>query len=155
MFDTDVGEDREHSASFLYFTVLGYAVREAWLATRARDWTGVEATVQSRYRSKGGTRETMRVEVWYGYQFHGSHYAGRLIRDRALGPVQKVFDLYPEGKKVLVRVNPEKPQESYLSSGLGYIEPTLVGFLWLALLYLLCPLGFYMFGSLIDSFTQK
>ena len=39
MFDAEIGEDREHSGSFLYLSIPRYALRELWLSTRARNWT--------------------------------------------------------------------------------------------------------------------
>ncbi|MHB8755075.1 MAG: DUF3592 domain-containing protein [Candidatus Acidiferrales bacterium] len=48
------------------------------------------------------------------------------MRDRVLGGVKKVLDRYPEGTRVMVAINPQEPDKSYLPSGLGYIEPVLV-----------------------------
>jgi|SRR6185437_2280613 len=136
MFETDIGEDNEHSSSFLYLSVPRFALRELWLSMRARHWMDVEATIQSSTRTKGGTRETIRADVWYGYKYEERHYAGHLIRDRVLGGVKKVLDRYPEGTKVTVAVNPREPDKSYLPSGLGYIEPILVAITGLGFLAL-------------------
>src|SRR5487761_291427 len=145
MFETDIGEDHEHSASFLYLSVPRYALRELWLSLRARHWTDVEATIQSSTRTKGGTRETIRVDVWYGYKYEERHYAGHLIRDRVLGGVRKVLDRCPEGKKVVASVNPHEPDKSYLPSGLGYIEPILVAVTGIGFLFLFL----WIFAALI------
>ena len=151
MFETDIGEDREHSASFLYFSVPWYALREVWLSIRARNWHRLNATIQDCHRTLGGTRETIRVEVWYGYQIEGKHYAGHLIRDRALGGVQKVIDQYSLGKAVMTLVNPKNPSESYLPSDLGYIEPFLVGILGLAMLVFLLTIS----AALIADYLSR
>ena len=127
MFETDIGEDREHSGSFCYVSVPLYAGRELWLSLRSRTWVPVECTIQSCYRTLGGYKETIRVDVWYGYEIGGNHYAGRMIRDRVLGGVQKVVDDYAQGKNAIARVNPDTPSQSYLPSGIGYLEPLFVG----------------------------
>jgi Protein of unknown function (DUF3592) len=137
LFETDIGDDREHSGSFLYLSVPWYALREIRLAIPARNWRQVSATIQDCHRTRGGTKETIRVEIWYGYQVEGRHYAGRLIRDKVLGGVQKVIDRYPLGENVMALVNPERPDESYLPSGLGYLEPLLVAIVSLAMLAIL------------------
>lgn len=150
MFETDIGEDREHSASFLYLSVPRFALRELWLSIRARHWMDVEATIQSSTRTKGGTRETIRVDVWYGYKYDERHYAGHLIRDRVLGGVKKVLDRYPEGTRVMVAVNPQEPDKSYLPSGLGYIEPILVAVTGIGFLFLFL----WIFAALIITSFQ-
>jgi hypothetical protein len=127
LFETGIGDNREHSGSFLYFSVPWFALREMRLSLRARSWSQVSATIQDCHRTLGGARETIRVEIWYGYQVEGRHYVGHLIRDRVLGGVQRVVDRYPVGKSVMALVNPQNPNESYLPSGLGYVEPFLVG----------------------------
>jgi hypothetical protein len=149
LFDTDIGEDREHSASFLYTSVPWYALKEMLLSVRARNWNRANATIQSSHRTIGGTRETVRVEIWYGYEIDGRHYAGRLIRERVLWGVQKVIDRYPEGRNVVALVNPLRPNESYLPSGLGYIEPILVGITCLGPLAILLGILAAMIGEAI------
>ncbi len=131
MFETDIGEDREHSGSFLYLSIPRFALREALLSIRARNWTRVNAVIQSSHRTLGGYKETIRVEVWYGYQLDGKHYAGHLVRDTCLyyWAVRKVMDTCSEGTNIPVLVNPLRPSESYLASGLGYVEPLMMGIL--------------------------
>ena len=127
MFETGIGEDREHSSSFCYISVPLYALKELWLSERSRNWISKDAIIQSCHYTLGGYKETIRVEVWYGYEVDGEHYAGRLIRDRVFGSVQEVVRQYPEGGSATVRVNPVSPAQSYLHSGLGYFEPFFVG----------------------------
>jgi len=89
------------------------------------------------------------VEVWYAYQIDGRHYAGHIIRDKVLWGVQKVIDRYPEGKHVLALVNPIRPSESYLASGLGYIEPILVGIVPLGFLAILLSMVAALVGEVM------
>ena len=137
MFDTGIGDEREHSSSFLYLSVPLYALREILFAIRARDWTRVNATIQESRRTLGGCRETIRVEIWYGYRIDGRHYAGRLIRDRVLWGVKKVIDRYSLGTNVAAWVNPADPNESYLPSGIGYFEPLLIAIVDIGVLVVL------------------
>jgi hypothetical protein len=155
MFDTDIGEDRQHSSSFAYISIPLYALRELWLSLRSREWVPVEATIQSCSRTVGGYRETIRVEVWYGYKVNGEHYAGHLIRDRGVGGVQRVVDSYPSGKTVLVRVNPENANESFLPSGIGYVEPFFVGIISLMTIsILLLMVAGLIVAPIIDRFRR-
>jgi hypothetical protein len=135
MFDSDIGEDHEHSGSFAYISVPLYALRELWLSIRSRNWVPAHATIESCKRTRGGYQETIRVDVWYSYKVNGDYCTGRLIRDRGLGGVQKVVSRYPPGTDVIVRVNPADASQSYLPSGIGYLEPFLVG------LVSLCAIG--------------
>ena len=147
MFDTDIGDDCEHSSSFLYLSVPLYALREVLFAIRARGWTGVNATIQESHRTLGGYRETIRVEIWYGYQIDGRHYAGRLIRDRVLWGVKEVADRYSRGKNVTAWVNPVDPNESYLPSGIGYFEPVLIAIVDIGILVALLGIPAALFVS--------
>jgi hypothetical protein len=99
MFETGIGEDRAHSGSFDYISVPLYALRELALSLRSRNWTSTNATIQSCSRTLGGYQQRFRVEVWYSYEFDGKYFAGHLIRDRALGGVEKVAGQYVEGKR--------------------------------------------------------
>ena len=148
MFDTDVDVDREHSGSFLYLSVPWYAARELWLQSRAHSWVRVDATIQESHRTKGGTRETIRAEAWYGYKLGEKHYVGHLIRDGVFGS-QRVINRYPAGATVSVLVNPAKPEQSYLPSGIGYIEPVIIGAVGIATLCVLVgALTVLVFSSL-------
>jgi hypothetical protein len=129
MFETGVGEDRTHSGSLNYISVPLYALRELALSLRSRNWTSTNAVIQSCRHTLGGYQQTFRVEVWYSYEFDGKYFAGRVIRDRVLGGVEKVASQYVEGKSIPVLVNPLNPAQSYLRSGLGYAEPFFVGIL--------------------------
>lgn len=157
MFDTDVGLDNDHSSSFAYISIPRYALRELWLAARSRSWVPVEAIVQSCHRTLGGYRETIRVEVWYGYKMNEAHYAGRLIRDTGfyLGKVRKIVDHCPPGKTVFVRVNPGRPDQSYLPSGMGYLEPFVMGIVSLGTIVILSAMVFvFLLGPIINHFLH-
>ena len=128
MFESDIGEDREHSGSFVFyfctrFTPYGSCGSQHDPEIRVP----VKATIQSCNHTVGGYQETIRVEIWYSYRLNESDYAGRLIRDRVLAGVRKVVNQYPPDKDVFVRVNPADASESYLPSGIGYVEPFFVG----------------------------
>jgi len=151
MFETGIGEDHEHSGSFCYISIPLYALREFWLSVRSKNWVSKEAVIQSCRRTLGGYKETIRVEVWYGYEVNGMHYAGRLIRDRGFGGVEKVVSRYPEGRNVMVRVNALNPCQSYLPSGLGYMEPFLVGLVSLATIGILLLI---VIAPILDHFSR-
>lgn len=139
MFETDIGETGEHTGSFLYFSIPYYWVREAWLASHTKGWQLILATVESAHRSRGGYKETIRLEVLYSYAFGGQSYTGRVIRDTAFcsGKVDAALAEYLDGSKVPIRVDPSHPERSYLPSGLGWLEPFLTAFLSLGSLALI------------------
>lgn len=154
MFETGIGDDREHSGSFAYISVPFYALRELWISIRSRSWLPVKATIQSCNRTVGGYKETIRVEIWYRYKVNESHYSGHLIRDRVLGGVQKVVCQYPPDKDVLVKVNPADARESYLPSGIGYMEPFLVGIVSLCVIAILLFILSAFFAPLINHLRR-
>ena len=138
LFETDVGDTGEHTGSFLYLSIPYYWVRELWLASRARHWQLMEATVESARRSLGGYKETIRLEIWYSYHFNEQQYSGRLVRDLGFTwGVSAALQRYPRGARVPVYVNPRVPDESYLPSGLGSVQPLLIGIVSLGSLALL------------------
>jgi uncharacterized protein DUF3592 len=139
MFETDIGDTQEHTGSFLYFSIPWYWWRELVLKHRAKDWQLVEGTIESAVRSLGGYRETVRVEIWYSYTFDGHWYSGRTIRDTCFnfGAIRAAMARCQKGSRAAVRVNPKNPGESYLPSGLGWLEPLLTSFLSIGCLALL------------------
>lgn len=127
MFETDVGDTGEHTGSFFYLSIPYYWVRELLLSFQAKKWQLVEATVESAHRSLGGRNETIRLEVWYSYSFNGQAYSGRLVRDAGFSwGIQTALARYAKGSRVSVNVNPHDPEQSYLPSGLGWVQPLLI-----------------------------
>jgi len=101
VFETDIGEDHDHSSSFAYISIPQYALRELWLSRRSKNWVPAEATIESSHRTVGGYKETIRVEVWYGFTVNDRHYAGHLIRDTCFyySSLQRVMDRYSSGEE--------------------------------------------------------
>ncbi len=110
-----------------------------WIPYRVTQWPTVEATVQktswkagyvteherkmSRSYSPDVKRE-VRVfypRIQYGYAVDGKDYTGSKIRTSriALGSIKAIRawqGLYPVGRKIDVRVNPDAPGEAYLKA---------------------------------------
>jgi hypothetical protein len=89
----------------------------------------VLATVESTHRSRGGYKETIRGEFWYSYSLNGREYSGRVVRDCGFsaGKIDALTDDHERGQTIRVRVNPRDPSQSYYPSGLGFIEPVIIG----------------------------
>jgi Protein of unknown function (DUF3592) len=130
MFETDLEGGREHTGSFMYLSIPYYWLREVVQSLRAGRWNSAIATVESTYRSKGGYEETIRAELWYSYEFEGQHFSGRIVRDCGFnsGAVNNLV-AHSVGERIVIRVNPEKPTQSYFPSGFGWIEPLIIGFI--------------------------
>jgi uncharacterized protein DUF3592 len=129
MFETDLEGGREHTGSFMYLSVPYYWLREFIQSRRAACWSSAIATVESTSRSAGGYKETIRAELWYSYEFEGQHFSGRIVRDCGFngGAVNRLV-AHAVGERITIRVNPEKPTQSYFPSGFGWIEPLIIGF---------------------------
>lgn len=129
MFETDIGNNNERSGSFLYFSVLGYWIREVRLSRKAKNWTSTDAVVESTHRTTGGYRQTIQAELRYTYLFAGSHYYGNIIRECVfnINAADALASGYLEGDKITVFVNPARPDQSYFPSGFGSVEPILTG----------------------------
>jgi hypothetical protein len=125
MFDSlqqkDVG-------SFLYLSVPYYWLRELLLSLRAKRWRDVPATIEETYRSHGGSKQVVRAELWYSYSLFEGSYSGHVIRDVGLNfrGVNRLVNGHQAGDKITVKVNPDKPNESFFPSGLGWIDPVIV-----------------------------
>ncbi|HET9741344.1 MAG TPA: DUF3592 domain-containing protein [Terriglobales bacterium] len=130
MFETDIDGTAEHTGSLFYLSVPCFWLRELWLAHAARQWQVIEATIESSHRSLGGSRETIRLEVWYSYHFQGQYYSGRLVRDSCFsyGSVNRAIARYKGGTRAYIHVDPHNPARSYLPSGMGWLEPLLMVF---------------------------
>ena len=129
MFETDIDEGRDHTGSFLYLSIPLYWYRELLLSHRAKHWQLMEARIESASRSVGGYQETIRLEVRYSYTFNGDWYSGYLVRDTCFPfGVKAALARYREANRVQIWVNPDNPNESYLPSGLPWIEPFLTSF---------------------------
>ena len=128
MFETDIGEQQEHTGSFMYLSIPLLAAREFLLSLRSRRWLSVPAIVESTHRSRGGYRETIRGELWYSYSLNGEQHSGRIVRDCGFS-FRKINALvgHDRGQTIHVRVNQLDPSQSYYPSGLGYIEPVIIG----------------------------
>lgn len=130
MFETDIGEWKEHTGSFFYLSIPLYWYRELILSRKAKHWQLMEATIESARRSLGGYRETVRLEVRYSYSLNGEWYSGYLVRDMGFTfGLKDALNRYREGSRVQIWVNPDKPDQSYLPSGLPWIEPLLMSFI--------------------------
>jgi hypothetical protein len=129
VFETDIDEQREHTGSFMYMSIPYFAVREYWLAWRSKDWMSVPATVESTHRSRGGYKETIRGELWYSYALDGEEYSGHVVRDCGFSPgkIKALMEGHTRGQTIYVRVNPRNPSQSYYPSGLGFVEPAMIG----------------------------
>lgn len=127
LFETDIDDTKEHTGSFLYLSIPYYWLRELKLAFQAKQWQLLEATIESAHRSLGGYQQTIRLEIWYSYSFNGQSYSDHLIRDTGFSwGIKTALGRYPKGSRVPIRVNPYNPDESYLPSGLNWIEPLLM-----------------------------
>jgi hypothetical protein len=123
--ETVIQANQEHSGSFMYWSVSYYWIRELLLARKSRNWTPVEGIVEFTHRTKGGYKKTVRAEVRYSYRFDSQGYMGRVVRDTcwSFRPADRLVDDHVAGGKILVRVNPDKPNQSYFPSGFGWVEP--------------------------------
>ncbi len=121
----------DHSASFMYCSIPYYWLRERRLAQESIHWVPGTAVIESSHRTKGGYKETIRAELWYSYSFGGETYRGHVIRDCCWAPssANNLVDENEPGKKIDILVNPERPDQSYYSSGFGWVEPFLTLFL--------------------------
>jgi len=131
--EVELERDRDQGGSFCYWSIPWYWIREMWPARKAAQWEPVEATVESTHRTKGGYHETIRAELRYRYNFRGEMFTGHVIRDTCFAAdcANALVDDHSAGQKILIRVNPEKPEESYCPSGFRSTEPFLT--LWLSL----------------------
>jgi hypothetical protein len=129
LFETDIGQQQEHTGSFMYLSIPYFAAREYWLSWRAKRWLRIPATVESTHRSRGGYKETIRGELWYSYSLNGEEYSGRVIRDCGFSPgkINALVDEHERGQNIYVHVNPRNPSQSYYPSGLGFLEPVMIG----------------------------
>lgn len=121
----------DRSGSFLYWSIPYYWLRERHLAKKSVSWIPTNAVVNLAHRTNGGYGGTMRAELRYSYSFGGETYEGRVIRDTGFRPssAHRLVDNHEVGQRIEVLVNPDKPGESYFSSGFGWIEPFLTLFL--------------------------
>lgn len=128
MFE-QIGEQQEHTGSFMYLSIPYFAAREYWLSRRAKRWPSARATVESTYRSRGGYRQTIRGELWYSYSVNGQEYSGRVARDCGFSPgkINALTEEHERGQTISVHVNPSNPSQSYYPSGLGFVEPVIIG----------------------------
>jgi hypothetical protein len=138
MFETDIDDPGEHTGSFLYLSIPYFWIRELWFAAQAKHWQLIEATIESAHRSLGGYKETIRLEIWYSYTFDAQSYSGKVIRDVGFSwGISAALERYPKGSRVPVHVNPDNPSQSYLPSGLGWVQPFLMAFISVGSLALL------------------
>ena len=85
----------------------------------------------------------------------GRTFMGHLTRDSVFGGTDIVVGKYGEGDRVMVRVNPENPEQSYLASEMGYMEPFFVGIVSLGTILILSLIAFaFVIGPIIDHFLQ-
>ena len=123
--ETAIQANQEHSGSFMYWSVSYYWLRELRLARKSGNWIPVEGIVESTHRTKCGYKETVRAELRYSYRFDSRLYIGRVVRDTcwSLGSANSLVDDHVAGGKIHIRVNPDKPNQSYFPSGFGWVEP--------------------------------
>ena len=127
MFET--AEDHQIYSAFgiLYMSVPYYALREWWLMVRSRHWQRVQGTIESGFRTQGGSRSWVQLEIWYSYWLNGNAYSGSVRRDCAFATnAERALKRYEKGKSVSVLVNLSRPDPSYLQSGMGWLEPFLI-----------------------------
>jgi hypothetical protein len=131
VFETDIGTETEpeHSASFMYWSVPYFWLKEWRLSRAARQWVPASAIVESGYRTKGGYKETIRAELRYSYQFNQQHCFGKIVRECVFdsSAADALVCDHPKGDQITVRVHPADPDQSYFASGFGSVEPILTG----------------------------
>jgi uncharacterized protein DUF3592 len=157
LFETDIGEEREHTGSFMYLSIPYFALREYWLSRRSKQWLSVSATVESAHRSRGGYRETIRGELWYSYSLYGEEHSGRVVRDSAFsaGKIDVLTEEYEPGQNIIVRVNPRDPSQSYYPSGLGFVEPLIVGVISLGATVVFLIVILTVVGIVLSAITGR
>lgn len=137
----------------MYLSIPYFAAREYWLSLRSKQWPSVPASVESTHRSRGGYKETIRGELWYSYSLNGEEYSGRVVRDCGFSP-EKVNALiqHERGQTISVRVNPRDPSQSYYPSGLGFVEPVMIGAVGITGTFLLM---FIVIGTVLSAIEGR
>lgn len=136
----------------MYLSIPYYWLSEVIRSLRAEHWNSAIATVESTHRSRGGYEETSRAELWYSYEFEGQHFSGRIVRDCGFnsGAVNRLV-AHSVGERIMIRVNPGKPTQSYCPSGFGWIEPLIIGSVSIGGT---CLLAWVVLVPIIDHFRR-
>ncbi len=115
--------------TYLNLSVPFWWLRELWLRHRTDKGLSIEGIVQMAQRTRSSFGQAARAQLLYSYEFQGRQYSGRVVRDFKLGSADAdslVYDHHP-GEKLPILINRDDPNISYYPSGLGFIEPVLVG----------------------------
>lgn len=99
-------------------------VGELWRSRLASRGTQVHGTVRAVYAERTGF--TSEVQVVYTYQFQSKYFAGSTKRALIFG-ANKIKTRFPSGSTVTVYVDAEKPTQSYLPSGVGWVGSAAIG----------------------------
>ena len=105
--------------------ILGAGIWNLVRSVRCESWPTVpgvilSATLERHHSHKGGT--SYSASIGYDYVVAGVHYDGTRLAFGSLSAsaqyARAILDRYPMGKKVLVYVSPNDPQESVLEPGI-------------------------------------
>jgi hypothetical protein len=133
--------------TYLNLSVPYWWLRELWLRHRTRNGLPVEAIIQSAERTRSRYWWAARAQLIYSYEFQGSVFSGQVIRDFKLSSADAdslVYDHHP-GEKLPILVSPDAPNVSYYPSGMGFVEPILVGIQSLLLWVLVLGVARFIF----------
>lgn len=109
------------------FHALWFALKEIKLRNLSSRWPQASGLVNSVYRSGSAPRRLVRAEVGYRYFVNGTAYHGLTVRDFVWsGNADRMLSRFSSGETVEIRFNPDRPEESYLPSGSGFLGPIIV-----------------------------
>jgi hypothetical protein len=115
--------------TFINVSALWWLLRELWLRIQTRGGVSVQAVVGSTKRTRHGFRSAARAELRYSYEYEGTRYIGRAVRDFLFN--SRAADAlafgHAVGESISVQVNPRHSERSYYPSGFGWIESFIVG----------------------------
>lgn len=137
--------------TFMNVSALWWLARELWLRRQTLNGRSVQAVVESARRTRHGYRSAARAELIYSYEYEGARYDGRAVRDFVFFNGRAADALafgHAVGERIVVQVDPRRPERSYYPSGFGWIESSLLGLTGLAVWFLLA-------GILIEPFLKR
>ena len=130
--------------TFINVSALWWLARELWLRKQTRNGRSVQAAVDSTQRTRHGYRgAAARAELRYSYEYEGVRYTGRAVRDFMFFNVKAADALafgHTMGDRIVVQVNPRRPERSYYPSGFGWLESLLLGAFGLAVWVLIAAI---------------
>lgn len=115
--------------TYLNLTVPLLWLRELWLRWKTRNGIEIDATIQSAQRTRARFGSTCRAELIYSFEFQGSRYGGRVVRDFSydLASADSLVYDHHAGETIRARICPDDPAISWFPSGLDAFDPVVIG----------------------------